>query len=56
MDDLENLRYCLPSLVLRQSVQPLDHRLHFLLASKLPNKFFFIYKSGNKFPHRRWTY
>jgi len=46
MDDLEDLCYRLPSLVLRQSVKPLDHRLHFLLANKLPNKFFFIHKSG----------
>jgi hypothetical protein len=56
MDDLEDLRYRLPGLVLRQSIQPLDHRLHFLLADKLPNKFFFIHKSGNKFCHRRWTH
>ena len=48
MDDLEDLRYRLPSLVLRQSVQPLDHRLHFLLADKLPNKFFYIHTLGNK--------
>jgi hypothetical protein len=47
MDDLQDLCYRLPSLVLRQSVQPLDHRLHFLLANKLPNKFFFAHKSGN---------
>jgi hypothetical protein len=52
MDDLENLCHGLPSLVLRQSVQPLDHRLHFLLTSKLPNKFFFIHKSANNSPHR----
>ena len=50
MDDLEDLCYGLPSLVLCQSVQPLDHRLHFLLPNKLPNKFFFIHKSGNNFP------
>ncbi len=42
MDDLEDLRYCLVSLILRQSVQPLDHRLHFLLIKKLPNKFFCV--------------
>jgi hypothetical protein len=48
MNDLEDLCYRLPSLVLRQSVQPLDHRLHFLLANKLPNKFLFIHKSCNK--------
>ena len=42
MDDLEDLCYSLPSLVLRQSVQPLDHRLQFLLANKIPNEFFFI--------------
>ncbi len=47
MDDLEDLCYGLPSLGLRQSVQPLDHRLYFLLANKLSNKFFFIHKSGN---------
>jgi len=47
MDDLEDLCSGLPSLVLRQSVQPLNHRLQFLLANKLPNKFFFIYKSGS---------
>ena len=45
MDDLEDLCYGLPCLVLRQSVQPLDHRLHFLLAKKLPDKFFFSFKS-----------
>jgi hypothetical protein len=56
MDDLEDLCYGLASLVLRQSVQPLDHRLHFLLANKLPNKFFFIRKLDNKFPDRRWTH
>src|SRR6266852_259691 len=56
MDDLEDLCCGLPSLVLRQSVQPLDHRLYFLLANKLPNKFFFIHKSVNKFSHRRWTH
>ena len=56
MDDLEDLRYGLPSLVLRQSVQPLDHRLHFLLANKLPNNFSFIHKSGNEFAHRRPTH
>ena len=45
VDDLEDLCYGLPSFVLRQSVQPLDHRIHFLLANKLPNKVFFIHKS-----------
>jgi hypothetical protein len=53
MDDLENLCYGLQSLVLRQSVQPLDHLFHFLLSNKLPDKFFFIHKSDNKFPHGR---
>jgi hypothetical protein len=43
MDDLEDLCYRLPSLVLRQSVQPLNHRLHFLLADELPNEYFFIH-------------
>ena len=43
MDDLEDLRYCLSSLILSQPAQPLDHRLHFLLASELPNDFFFIH-------------
>ena|SRR5258707_6873489 len=42
MDDIKDLRYGLPSLILRQLVQPLDHRLHFLLAEKLLNKFFCI--------------
>ena len=41
MDHLEDLGYRLPSLILRQSVQSLNHRLHFLLTNKLPNKFFF---------------
>ena len=41
MDDLEDLGYSLPGLILRQSVQPLGHRLHFLIANKLPNEFFF---------------
>ena len=50
MDDLEDLCYGLPSLVLRQSVQPLDHRLHFLLANKLSNKCFFIHEPGDKLP------
>jgi hypothetical protein len=44
-DDLENVCYGLPSLVLRQPAQPLDNRLHFLLANNFPNKFFFIHKS-----------
>ena len=51
VDDLEDLCYGLPSFVMRQPVQPLDHRLHFLLANKLPNNFFFIHKSGNEFRH-----
>src|ERR1700679_2318134 len=50
MDDLEDLCYGLTSLVLRQSVQPLDHGLHFLLANKFPNQFFFIHKSGKRIP------
>ena len=45
MDDLKDLCYGMPGLVLRQSVQPLDHRLHFLLAKKLPNNFSFSFKS-----------
>ena len=49
MNDLENLCDGLPRLILCQSFQPLHHRFHFLLANKLPNKFFFIYKSGNRF-------
>ena len=47
MDNLEHLCSGLPSLVLRQSVQSLDHCLHFLLANKLSNGFFFIHKPGN---------
>ncbi len=53
MNDLEDLCYSFPSLVMRQSVQPLNHRLHFLLANKFPNKFFFTHRSGNKF--LRWS-
>ena len=51
MYDLEDLCYRLPSLIPRQSAQPLNNRLHFLLAKKPPNSFFFIHKSGNN-PHR----
>ena len=50
MDDLEDLCCSQLSLVFCQSVQPLDHRLHFLLANKFQNKLFFIHKSVNKFP------
>ena len=56
MDYLEDLRYVLPCLVPRPLVQRLDRRLYSLLANKLPNKFFLILKSGNEFPHRRWTH
>ena len=41
MDDLEDLCYSLLRLDARQSVQHLDHLLNFLLAKKLPDKFFF---------------
>ena len=37
----------------RQKVQPLDYCLHFLLANKLPIKFFFVHKSGSELPHLR---
>ena len=53
MDNFENLCSGLRSFFLRQSFQPLDHRLHFLLPNKLSNAFFFVQKSGNKFPRRQ---
>ena len=46
MDNLEDLCHGLPSFVLRQPVQPLDHRVHFLLTNELPNKFIFIHNSS----------
>jgi hypothetical protein len=42
MDDLEDVCNGFPSLVLCQSVQHLDQCLHFFLANKLLNTFFFI--------------
>jgi hypothetical protein len=42
IDDLECLRCGYPSLLLGESVQPLDYRLNVLLSKKLLNKFFYI--------------
>ena len=42
MNNLKDLRCGYPSLFLRQSIQPLDHCLDFLLSKKLLNKLFCV--------------
>jgi hypothetical protein len=39
VDDLKSLRCSYPSLVLSETIQPLEHRLDVLLSKKLLNKF-----------------
>jgi hypothetical protein len=45
VDNLKNLRRSYPSLVLCESIQPLEHRLNVLLSKKLLSKFFCVVSS-----------
>ena len=42
VDDLERLRCSYPSLILSESVKPLEHCLDVLLSEQLLNKFFCV--------------
>jgi hypothetical protein len=57
VDDLEGLRRGYPSLVLGESVYPLQYRLDVLLSKELLEKLFCVsFESGNIIHRQRRTY
>jgi hypothetical protein len=42
VDNFEGLRRGYPSLILGESIQPLDYRFDVLLSKKLLNEFFYV--------------